>query len=42
MTCVYLQIILAPSEENLHLHFALLFQAASGLLRRDAALTPLP
>lgn len=44
MTCVYLQIILAPYKQNLLLYFALLklFQAASGLLRRDAALTPLP
>ena len=44
MTCVYLQIILAPSKENLRLNFALLklFQAVSGLLGRDAALTPLP
>ena len=38
MTCVYLQIILAPSKENLRLYFAFLklFQAASGLIGRDA------
>ena len=41
MTCVYLQIILAPSKENLRLYFAFLklFQAASGLLGCDAVLT---